>query len=53
ALPSPSHTTYAPYNDSSARGELVGHTDAIWDRALVRDENASVSCGAEGSIKVW
>ncbi|KAG2149294.1 WD40-repeat-containing domain protein [Suillus clintonianus] len=53
ALPSPSHTTYAPYDDSSARGELVGHTDAVWDLALVRDENALVSCGAEGSIKVW
>ncbi|KAG2738695.1 hypothetical protein P692DRAFT_201730728, partial [Suillus brevipes Sb2] len=38
ALPSPSHTTYAPYDDSSARGELVGHIDAIWDLALVRDE---------------
>ena len=53
ALPSPSHTTYAPYDDTSARGELVGHTDAVWDLALVRDENALVSCGAEGAIKVW
>ncbi|KIK37849.1 hypothetical protein CY34DRAFT_15435 [Suillus luteus UH-Slu-Lm8-n1] len=53
ALPSPSRTTYAPYDDSSARGELVGHTDAVWDLALVRDENALVSRGAEGSIKVW
>ncbi|KIK95854.1 hypothetical protein PAXRUDRAFT_826583 [Paxillus rubicundulus Ve08.2h10] len=53
ALPSPSHTTYAPYDESSARGELIGHTDAVWDLALVRDESTLVSCGAEGTLKVW
>ncbi|KAF9228778.1 WD40 repeat-like protein [Gyrodon lividus] len=53
ALPSPSHTTYAPYDESSARGELIGHTDAVWDLALVREESALVSCGAEGTVKVW
>ncbi|KIJ60605.1 hypothetical protein HYDPIDRAFT_170086 [Hydnomerulius pinastri MD-312] len=53
ALPSPSHTTYAPYDESSARGELIGHTDAVWDLALVRDEGTLVSCGAEGAVKIW
>jgi striatin 1/3/4 len=53
ALPSPSHTTYAPYDDTRIRGELVGHTDAVWGLALLRDENTLVSCGAEGSVKVW
>ncbi|KAF8636628.1 hypothetical protein AX17_003437 [Amanita inopinata Kibby_2008] len=53
ALPTSSHTTYAPYDDTRVRGELVGHTDAVWDLALVRDENTLVSCGAEGSVKVW
>ena len=53
ALPSPSHTTYAPYDELSSRGELVGHTDAVWDLALVRDESTLVSCGAEGTVKVW
>ncbi|KAG8217216.1 WD40-repeat-containing domain protein [Butyriboletus roseoflavus] len=53
ALPLPSHTTYAPYDESSSRGELVGHTDAVWDLALVRDESTLVSCGAEGVVKVW
>lgn len=53
ALPTPSHTTYAPYDESRMRGELVGHTDAVWDLALLRDENTLVSCGAEGSVKVW
>ncbi|KAF8874646.1 WD40-repeat-containing domain protein [Gymnopilus junonius] len=49
ALPSPSHTTYAPYDETRSRGELVGHTDAVWDLALVRDESTLISCGAEGS----
>ena len=53
ALPSSSHTTYAPYDESSSRGELIGHTDAVWDLALVRDESTLVSCGAEGTVKVW
>ncbi|KAJ7871503.1 WD40-repeat-containing domain protein [Mycena olivaceomarginata] len=36
-----------------ARGELIGHTDAVWDLALVRDESTLISCGAEGTVKVW
>ncbi|KZT03524.1 WD40 repeat-like protein [Laetiporus sulphureus 93-53] len=53
ALPPASHTTYAPYDATRARGELVGHTDAVWDLALVRDESTLISCGAEGAVKVW
>ncbi|KAF7311631.1 Striatin-related protein [Mycena kentingensis (nom. inval.)] len=53
ALPAPSHTTYAPYDETRARGELIGHTDAVWDLALVRDENTLISCGAEGTVKAW
>jgi len=53
ALPSQSHTTYAPFDRSRIRGELIGHTDAVWDLALVRDESTLISCGAEGSVKVW
>ncbi|TCD68234.1 hypothetical protein EIP91_011303 [Steccherinum ochraceum] len=53
ALPSQSHTTYAPYDATRARGELIGHTDAVWDLALVRDESTLISCGAEGMVKVW
>lgn len=53
ALPAPSHTTYAPYDETRARGELIGHTDAVWDLALVKDENTLISCGAEGAVKVW
>lgn len=32
---------------------MVGHTDAVWDLALVRDESTLISCGAEGAVKVW
>lgn len=53
SLPPQSHTTYAPYDGSRAIGELVGHTDAVWDLALVRDDNTLISCGAEGAVKVW
>lgn len=53
ALPSSSHTTYAPFDASRLRGELIGHTDAVWDLALVRDECTLISGGAEGMVKVW
>lgn len=53
ALPSSAHTTYAPFDASRLRGELIGHTDAVWDLALVRDECTLISGGAEGVVKVW
>ncbi|EMD38667.1 hypothetical protein CERSUDRAFT_82942 [Gelatoporia subvermispora B] len=53
ALPPSSHTTYAPHDSTRARGELIGHTDAVWDLALARDESTLISCGAEGAVKVW
>jgi len=54
-LPHPNRTTYAAFeaNVGLAHATLVGHTDAVWDLALVRNETTLVSCGAEGSIKVW
>ncbi|VDB86970.1 unnamed protein product [Peniophora sp. CBMAI 1063] len=53
ALPNPAAGTYAPYDSTRARGELIGHTDVVWDLALVRDERTLVSAGAEGAVKVW
>lgn len=53
SLPPASHTTYAPYDSSRVRGDLVGHTDAVWGLALIRDETLLISCGAEGAVKVW
>ncbi|EJD53232.1 WD40 repeat-like protein [Auricularia subglabra TFB-10046 SS5] len=52
-VPNPAHTTYAPYDHSRQKAILEGHTDAVWDLALVRDETLLVSCGADGSVKVW
>lgn len=53
ALPDKSIPAYSAYDASRALGELVGHTDAVWDLALIRDETLLVSCGAEGTVKVW
>lgn len=50
--PSPS-APYPPYEPANARGELVGHTDAVWDIAVVREGALLVSCGADGVTKVW
>lgn len=53
AIPTASHTTYAAYDASRARGTLVGHTDAVWDLALLRDDSLLVSGGSDGMVKVW
>lgn len=52
-LPTPNHTTYAAFDATRSKGILIGHTDAVWDLALVRDEGVLVSCGADGAVKVW
>lgn len=52
-LPNPNHTTYAAFDATRSKGALIGHTDAVWDLALVRDEGVLVSCGADGAVKVW
>ena len=52
-LPNPNHTTYAAFDATRSKGVLIGHTDAVWDLALVRDEGVLVSCGADGAVKVW
>ncbi len=53
SLPSGFHTTFAPFDSSRAREELVGHTDAVWDLALIRDDSLLISGGADGAIKDW
>ncbi|KZT44179.1 WD40 repeat-like protein [Sistotremastrum suecicum HHB10207 ss-3] len=53
ALPEKSLPAYSAYDASRSLGELVGHTDAVWDLALIRDESLLISCGAEGAVKVW
>lgn len=53
AIPPPQHTTYSPYEAATSQGELVGHTDAVWGIALLREGSILVSCGADGMVKVW
>lgn len=54
-MPPASRTTYAPFDASVGvpLATLVGHTDAVWDLLLVKDERVLVTCGAEGRVKVW
>lgn len=54
-LPPANKTTYSPFETSTGvpMATLVGHTDAVWDCVLVRNESALVSCGSDGSVKVW
>ncbi|CAG8753054.1 5649_t:CDS:2, partial [Acaulospora colombiana] len=53
SIPSLQHATYSPYDPSTTRGELVGHTDAVWGLTLLREGSLLVSCGADGMVKVW
>ncbi|KIO32898.1 hypothetical protein M407DRAFT_18357 [Tulasnella calospora MUT 4182] len=52
-IPSQGQPTYAPFDAARAKGVLVGHTDAVWDLALLRDDTLLVSGGSDGSVKVW
>jgi striatin 1/3/4 len=52
-IPPPHHTTYSPYEPLTSRGDLVGHTDAVWGLSLMREGSLLVSCGADGMVKVW
>jgi len=53
AVPPTSHITYSAFDISLVKNILVGHTDAVWDLALLRDDTVLVSVGAEGAAKVW
>ena len=62
-LPAQNRTPYASFEASTGvpAATLVGHTDAVWDILLVptassgdaSGSNTLISCGAEGSVKVW
>jgi striatin 1/3/4 len=53
AIPDAKLPTYVAYDSSRSRGELVGHTDGVWDIALMRDDALLASCGSDGTVKVW
>lgn len=54
-LPPASRTTYATFETSTGVpvATFVGHTDAVWDCVLVKNESVLVTCGADGKVKVW
>lgn len=55
--PPATYDTYSAYDPSMTLETLIGHTDSIWDVALLpsRDyeEGYLVSASADGTIKVW
>ncbi len=53
AIPSAEQPVYGPFDASRLHATLVGHTDAVWDLALLRDDTILVSGGADGAVKVW
>lgn len=50
-VPPPSQDLYSVHDPSTCESTLVGHTDAVWDVALVGGK--LVSASADGTIKVW
>jgi len=55
--PPPTYDTYSSYDPSMTLETLIGHTDSVWDVALLpsRDyeEGYLVSASADGTVKVW
>jgi striatin 1/3/4 len=56
-VPSAQHETYSAYDPSLTVDSLIGHTDGVWDVALLPSrgdpEGFLVSAGADGAVKVW
>ncbi|GAC74173.1 cell-cycle nuclear protein [Moesziomyces antarcticus T-34] len=56
-LPDGSTEAYPPFEKSMELGCLVGHSQAVWDVALVPDrsddEGRLASASADGLVKVW
>lgn len=57
ALPPKERETYAPFDPELKLARLEGHTDAIWDLAVipfkVQDENLLATASADGTVKIW
>lgn len=51
-LPSVHANAYSPYESLHVL-PLVGHSDAVWDLILLRNETVLVSSGADGKVIVW
>jgi len=55
--PGPEYDTYSAYDPSLTLETLVGHTDSVWDLALLpsreHEQGYLLSASADGTIKVW
>ncbi|TKY89921.1 hypothetical protein EX895_001218 [Sporisorium graminicola] len=56
-LPDPSVEAYPPFEKTMELGCLVGHSQAVWDVALLPDrsdeEGRLASASADGTVKIW
>ncbi|CDU25314.1 related to STRIATIN [Sporisorium scitamineum] len=56
-LPDPAVEAYPPFEKSMELGCLVGHSQAVWDVALLPDrsdeEGRLASASADGTVKIW
>lgn len=57
AIPPPQRETYAPFDVALKQQIFEGHTDAIWDIAVIplriQGESLLASASADGTVKVW
>ena len=57
ALPPRERETYAPFDPALEIATLEGHTDAVWDLAViplrVQDEALLATASADGTVKIW
>ncbi|PWZ03691.1 WD40 repeat-like protein, partial [Testicularia cyperi] len=56
-LPDKNTSVYPPFEKTMQIGTLVGHTQAVWDLALLPnrsdDEGLLASASADGTVKIW
>lgn len=56
-VPSRDRETYAPFDPNLHVGQLEGHTDAVWDVAVLplrlKDEQLLATASADGCVKLW
>ncbi|KAM9449664.1 striatin-like isoform 2-T2 [Clarias gariepinus] len=51
--PSSNIDPYDSYQPSVLRGELIGHTDAVWGLVHLSAHQRLLSCSADGSVRLW
>lgn len=56
-VPSRDRETYAPFDPNLHVSQLEGHTDAVWDVAVLplrlKDEQLLATASADGTVKLW